>query len=306
MSVRPKKTIPDFLHHDDKIVMVTAYDYPGAAHAERAGVDIILVGDSLGNVVLGYESTTQVTLDDIVHHAKAARRGAPNTFLVADMPFGTYHTGLKRAREAAVRLIQESGADAVKVEGATPEILEVVRVLSRNGIPVMGHVGLTPQTATSLGGLKVQGKTVEHALRILREARDVEAAGAFAVVLEAVPNKLAGLVTQRLRVPTIGIGAGPDCRGQVLVYHDLLGVYEEHKKLAKRYAELGRDATAALEAYAREVREGAFPQPDNGFLMKSDVLREVRERLEHDDERERPSEQTLEGREDAESIGKLY
>lgn len=305
MSARPKKTIPDFLHHDANIVMVTAYDYPGALHAERAGVDMILVGDSLGNVVLGYESTTQVTLSDIVHHAKAARRGAPNTFLVADMPFGTYHTGLKRAREAAVRLIQESGADAVKIEGATPEILEVIRVLSRNGIPVMGHVGLTPQTATSLGGLKVQGKTVEHALRILREARDVEAAGAFAVVLEAIPNKLAGLVTERLRVPTIGIGAGPDCRGQVLVFHDLLGVYEEHKKLAKRYAELGRDATAALEAYAREVREGAFPQPDNGFLMKSDVLREVRERLEHD-ERERPSERALEGREDAESIGRLY
>lgn len=301
-----KLTVPDLVRHPGPLVMVTAYDYPGALHAERAGVDLVLVGDSLGNVVLGYESTAQVTLDDIVHHARAARRGAPDTFLVADMPFGSFHTGLQDALRNAVRLVKETGADGVKLEGATPEVLEIIGTLTRNGIPVMAHVGLMPQTAISQGGLKVQGKTVEDARRILREAEAVQAAGAFAVVLEAVPSKLAGLVTERLHIPTIGIGAGPECRGQVLVTHDLLGVYEgEEKKLAKRYAEIGAETTRALRAYADEVRAGEFPTPEHGFLMKTAVLRELRERLEEARADEGPREADRE-EDDGEKLEKLY
>lgn len=296
-----KKTVPDLVRHDGKLVMVTAYDFPGARAAEQAGVDLILVGDSLGNVVLGLESTAQVTLDDMIHHARAARRGAPNTFLVVDLPFGSFQTGLQDAARNAVRLVKESGADAVKLEGGE-EVAEITAHLTRFGIPVMGHVGLRPQTAASQGGLKVQGKTVEGARHVLLGAESAERAGAFAVVLEAIPNKLAALVTERLRVPTIGIGAGPHCRGQVLVYHDLLGVYEgEEKKLAKRYAELGRDTREALEAYAREVRGGTFPTPEHGFLIKADVLARLRETV--DGELPDTAHPSLD---DAETLEKLY
>ncbi|WP_084474100.1 3-methyl-2-oxobutanoate hydroxymethyltransferase [Deinococcus pimensis] len=277
-----KKTVPDLVRSTDNLVMVTAYDYPGGQQAERAGVDMILVGDSLGNVVLGYESTAQVTMEDIIHHARAVRRGAPDTFLVADMPFGSFQTGVTDALRSAVRLVKEAGADAVKLEGGE-EVEDITRALTRVGIPVMGHVGLRPQTAVAQGGLKVQGRTVEDALAVLAGARSAERAGAFAVVLEAIPSRLAELVTSRLRVPTVGIGAGPHCRGQVLVWHDLLGVFEgEEKKLARRYAELGRDATRALRAYAEEVRGGQFPTQEHGFLMKSDVLRALRRELGDD------------------------
>ncbi|MBI0445826.1 3-methyl-2-oxobutanoate hydroxymethyltransferase [Deinococcus sp. DB0503] len=268
-----KRSVPDLMNASEPLVMVTAYDYPGARHAEAAGVDLILVGDSLGNVVLGYDSTAPVTLDDMIHHARAVRRGAPNTFLVVDLPFGTYHTGVTDAMRNAVRVIQQTGADAVKLEGATPEVLDVVGVLARNGIPVMGHVGLMPQTATAQGGLKVQGRDEASARRTLEGALALEAAGAFSVVLEAIPARLARLITERLHVPTIGIGAGVHCRGQVLVYHDLLGLYEgEEKKLAKRYAELGKEAREAIAAYAREVRAREFPTKDQSFVMKDDVL----------------------------------
>ncbi|WP_216321768.1 3-methyl-2-oxobutanoate hydroxymethyltransferase [Deinococcus aestuarii] len=268
-----KRSVPDLLHAQEPLVMVTAYDYPGGRHAQGAGVDLILVGDSLGNVVLGYDSTAPVTLGDMIHHARAVRRGAPETFMVVDLPFGTYHTGVTDAMRAAVRVIQETGADAVKMEGATPEVLEVVSVLARNGVPVMGHVGLMPQTATAQGGLKVQGKDEESARRTVDGAVALEAAGAFAVVLEAVPARLARLITERLHVPTIGIGAGVHCRGQVLVYHDLLGVYEgEEKKISKRYAELGREAREAIATYAREVRAREFPTKEQSFVMKDEVL----------------------------------
>ena len=253
--------------------MVTAYDFPGARQAQAAGVDLIRVGDSLGNVVLGYDSTAPVTLDDIIHHARAARRGAPETFLVVDLPFGTYQTGVTDAMRHAVRVIQETGADALKMEGATPEVLEVVRVLTRNGIPVMGHVGLMPQTATAQGGLKVQGKDDDSARRTLEGALALQEAGAFSVVLEAIPARLARLITERLDVATIGIGAGVHCDGQVLVYHDLLGLYEgDEKKIAKRYAELGRQAREALQTYAAEVRAREFPTKDQSFVMKDEVL----------------------------------
>ena len=255
------------------LVMVTAYDYPGALHAQNAGVDLILVGDSLGNVVLGYDSTAPVTLADIVHHARAARRGAPDTFLIADLPFGTYHTGVTDAMRNAVRVIQETGADALKVEGASPEVLEVIATLTRNGIPVMGHVGLTPQTATAQGGLRVQGRDEAGAQAVLDTALAVQQAGAFAVVLEVIPARLARMITARLHIPTIGIGAGPHCTGQVLVTHDLLGIYEgETKKIAKRYAEIGALSTQAIRDYAAEVRGGQFPGRENSFVIKDEVL----------------------------------
>ncbi|GGR54406.1 3-methyl-2-oxobutanoate hydroxymethyltransferase [Deinococcus seoulensis] len=270
---RMKRSIPELQHSAAPLVMVTAYDYPGGRHAEAAGVDLILVGDSLGNVVLGYDSTAPVTLGDMIHHARAVRRGAPGTFMVVDLPFGTYHTGVQDAMRSAVRVIQETGADAIKMEGATPEILQVVQTLTRNGIPVMGHVGLMPQTATAQGGLRVQGKDDDTARATLEGAVALEAAGAFSVVLEAIPARLANLISERLSVPTIGIGAGVGCDGQVLVTHDLLGVYEgEDKKIAKRYAEVGRLSREAIEAYAAEVRARAFPTKENSFVMKDDVL----------------------------------
>lgn len=277
MDARRKLSIPELQHAAETgatpLVMVTAYDFPGGQHAEAAGVDLILVGDSLGNVVLGYDSTAPVTLADMIHHGKAVRRGAPHTFLVVDMPFGTYHTGTTDAMRNAVKIIQETGADAVKMEGSTSEILQVVDTLSRNGVPVVGHVGLMPQTATAQGGLKAQGKDDDSARRTLEGAVALQDAGAFAVVLEAIPARLAGLITERLSIPTIGIGAGAQCDGQVLVLHDLLGLYEgEEKKIAKRYAELGKLSREAIEQYATEVRGRQFPTRENSFVMKDDVL----------------------------------
>ena len=268
-----KRSIPELQHSETPLVMVTAYDYPGGKHAQAAGVDLILVGDSLGNVVLGYDSTAPVTLGDMIHHARAVRRGAPETFMVVDLPFGTYHTGTQDAMRAAVKVIQETGADAVKMEGATTEILQVVDTLTRNGIPVMGHVGLMPQTATAQGGLRVQGKDDDTARRTLEGAVALEHAGAFSVVLEAIPARLAKLISDRLSIPTIGIGAGVNCDGQVLVTHDLLGVYEgEHKKIARRYAEIGKLSREAIEQYAADVRARQFPTRENSFVMKDDVL----------------------------------
>lgn len=268
-----KRSIPELQHSAQPLVMVTAYDYPGGKHAQAAGVDLILVGDSLGNVVLGYDSTAPVTLGDMIHHARAVRRGAPDTFMVVDLPFGTYHTGVQDAMRNAVRVIQETGADAIKMEGSSPEILQVVQTLTRNGIPVMGHVGLMPQTATAQGGLRVQGKDDATARATLDGALALESAGAFSVVLEAIPARLAKLISERLTIPTIGIGAGVSCGGQVLVTHDLLGIYEgEEKKIARRYAELGRAAREAIAAYAADVRAREFPTRDNAFVMKDDVL----------------------------------
>lgn len=273
MQASTKRSIPELQHSPEPLVMVTAYDFPGGRWAQAAGVDLILVGDSLGNVVLGYDSTAPVTLGDMIHHGRAVRRGAPDTFMVVDMPFGTYHTGVTDAMRSAVKIIQETGADAVKMEGATIEILQVVDNLTRNGVPVMGHVGLTPQTATAQGGLKVQGKDDEGARRIVEGALALEKAGAFAVVLETVPARLARLISERLGIPTIGIGAGVFCDGQVLVMHDLLGFYEgEEKKIAKRYAEVGRAAREAIATYAAEVRSRSFPAKENSFVMKDEVL----------------------------------
>lgn len=270
-----KLSLPQLQASPQPLVMVTAYDYPGARQAQAAGVDMVLVGDSLGNVVLGYESTALVTLADMLHHARAVRRGAPETFMVVDMPFGSYHMGLETAQRSAVKLIQEGGADAVKVEGSSPEILDVIRVLSRNGIPVVAHLGLTPQTETALGGLKVQGRDQAGAQQILEQAQAIQDAGAFMVVLEAIPARLSRVITEKLHIPTIGIGAGPYCTGQVSVYHDLLGITEQPKKIAKRYAEVGQLSREALSQYAQEVRSGAFPTKENSFIIKDEVLEKL-------------------------------
>lgn len=257
------------------MVVVTAYDYAAGQQAQAAGVDAILVGDSLGMVVLGYESTALVTLEDMIHHARAVRRGAPDTFMVVDLPFGSYQTGVNDALRASVRLVKEGMADAVKLEGGV-HYQDTVRAIVSAGIPVMGHVGLLPQTAAVQGGLKVQGKSSEAAARILEDALAVEQAGAYSVVLEAVPAKLAALITSRLSIPTVGIGAGAACDGQVLVYHDLLGIFDRFRpKFVKAYAELGVTSVQALTRYALEVRERTFPGPEHGFAVKDEVLEKL-------------------------------
>lgn len=249
--------------------MLTAYDYPTAKLAAEAGVDVLLVGDSLGMVVLGYDSTVPVSLEEMLHHTKAARRGAPEVHLVADLPFLADATP-ERALAAAERLVKEGGADSVKLEGAK---LEAVRALVSAGVPVLGHVGLTPQTASSLGGYRVQGKTPAAARKLLEDARALEKAGVWGVVLEMVPVPLARLVSERLSVPTIGIGAGAATDGQVLVFHDLIGVFDRFQpKFVRRYLEGGALIREAIEAYAADVRSGAFPADEHGYAMDESAL----------------------------------
>jgi 3-methyl-2-oxobutanoate hydroxymethyltransferase len=259
-----------------KLAMVTAYDFPTARLAEAAGIDLLLVGDSLGMVVLGYATTVPVTLDEVVYHAKAVVRGAPDTHVVADLPFLTYQISDAQAIESGGRLLKEAGVDAVKLEGGQA-MADRVRALVRAGIPVVGHVGLTPQSAGSLGGFRVQGRELEPALAILGDAEAVAAAGAYALVVEAVPRELAALISERVAVPTIGIGAGPDCDGQVLVAHDLLGLEERiAPRFAKRYADLAAATREAFAAYAAEVRDGAFPDAGHSFAMKPEVAAALR------------------------------
>jgi 3-methyl-2-oxobutanoate hydroxymethyltransferase len=255
--------------------MLTAYDYPSARLAQEAGVDIVLVGDSLGMVVLGYDSTVPVTMSDMIHHTRAARRGAKDTFLITDMPFLTYQISEAQALENAARLVQEGGCEAVKVEGGE-EIAPQVRALVRAGIPVCGHVGLTPQSATALSGYKVQGRTAEAAQKLLHDALALEEAGAFMVVLECIPDQVAQMIGQRLSIPTIGIGAGVKCDGQVLVYHDTLGLFERFvPKFVKQFESLGVKAKDALSVYAHEVRTGVFPGPEHSFSMKEEELQRI-------------------------------
>ncbi|MED3762773.1 3-methyl-2-oxobutanoate hydroxymethyltransferase [Ureibacillus sp. FSL K6-8385] len=269
------KTTSDFLKMKaagEKIVMITAYDYPAAKYAEAAGVDMILVGDSLGMVVLGYDSTVQVTVDDMIHHAKAVRRGAKDTFVVVDMPFGSYHGDPNEALKTGVRMIQESGADALKVEGAG-EVLYVIKKLVHAGIPVVAHLGLTPQSVGVLGGYKVQGKTAEQANQLIEDALRCQEAGAMAVVLECIPHQLTEIVSQKLEIPTIGIGAGPEADGQVLVFHDLLRYGNHHiPKFAKEFANVGAQIQKGIEGYKKAVKEGSFPAPEHCFNMKEEEL----------------------------------
>jgi 3-methyl-2-oxobutanoate hydroxymethyltransferase len=257
--------------------MVSVYDFPFARLAEEAGIDIVLVGDSLGMVVQGHDSTVPVTLEDIIYHAKAVRRGAPKTHVVADLPFLTYHIDTARAIENAGRLLQEGGADSVKLEGGQ-EVADRVAAIVRAGIPVMGHVGLTPQSAGALGGFKVQGRDVASARKILADADAIASAGAFAMVVEVIPAELGGMITERVAIPTIGIGAGPSCDGQVLVAHDMLGLQDRIiGRFAKVYANVGDDVRGAFASFANEVREGSFPVEEHSYSMASDVLEQLRE-----------------------------
>jgi 3-methyl-2-oxobutanoate hydroxymethyltransferase len=263
----PLPELAEMKRRGDKIVMVTAYDAPSGRLADTAGVDLILVGDSSGMVVHGRESTVPVSLDEIVFMTQWVTRGAKRPIVIADMPFGSYEESDEQAVRNAVRLVKEGGADAVKLERGGTSVARA-RAIVGAGIAVMGHVGLTPQTATVLGGFKAQGRTAERAQQLIADALALEAAGCFAIVLEAVPPTVGRAATRALAVPTIGIGAGAETDGQVLVWHDMLGFYEGRSpRLAKRYAELGEAVVEALEQYAEEVRSGAFPEERHTYAM---------------------------------------
>jgi 3-methyl-2-oxobutanoate hydroxymethyltransferase len=246
-----------------RIGMITAYDYPSGKLADAAGADIILVGDSLGMVVLGYPDTLSVTVDDMLHHTRAVARGAQQTSLiVGDMPYLSYHVSVEESVRNAGRFIQ-AGAHAVKVEGGKPSRIKTIEAILDAEIPVMGHIGLTPQSVNALGGFRLQGKSNDDARRLIDEAVALAKAGCFAIVLEMVPSELAAIITERIAIPTIGIGAGPHCDGQVLVFHDLLGLYDGHTpKFVRRYANIGAEMQTAIEQYLTDVREGRFPDDD--------------------------------------------
>ena len=279
MSTPPAGKLPlpelaEMKRRGDKIVMVTAYDAPGARFAEDAGIDVVLVGDTAAMVVLGHEGTTvPVTIDEMLFLTRTVSRQARRPIVVGDMPFGSYQVSDEDAVRNAIRFVKEGGADAVKLEGAA--LLSRVRAIVEAGIPVMGHIGLTPQSATMLGGFKTQGKTAEAAQQLVEDALALEDAGCMSIVLEAIPAPVAARITAELTIPTIGIGAGPDCDGQVLVYHDLLGLTEGHlPRFVKRYANLSREIRDALEAYAAEVRSGAFPGEEHTYEMPAEELAE--------------------------------
>ena len=259
----------------EKIPMVTAYDYTAARIADAARIPIILVGDSMGMVVLGHDSTIPVTMDDMVRHTQMVRRGASNALVVADLPFMAYQVDANEAMRNAGRLMQEGGAHTVKLEGGVP-VAHTVRRIVDAGVPVMGHIGLTPQSVNALGGYRVQGRTRAAARRLLDDALALQDAGAYSVVLECVPSPLAKVITERLSIPTIGIGAGPDCDGQVQVFHDMLGLFPDFlPKHARRYATLADDIAAAFRQYADDVRAGAFPSDSESFTMNEALLSDL-------------------------------
>jgi 3-methyl-2-oxobutanoate hydroxymethyltransferase len=269
--------IREMKQRGEKITMLTAYDYAMARIIGEAGIPMILVGDSLGMVVLGYESTISVTIEEMLHHTKAVVRGTRKALVVGDMPFMTYHTSTADALRNAARFIQEAGAQAVKLEGGVT-VAEKVRSVVDCGIPVMGHIGLTPQSINQLGGYKVQGRTEETAKRLLEDARALEQAGAFAVVMETVPTPLAALITQRITIPTIGIGAGNGCDGQVQVVSDILGLFTDFvPKHAKQYAKLADEIRTAVIEYDTEVRDGRFPGEEQSFSMDESILEGLKE-----------------------------
>ncbi|MGY0691751.1 3-methyl-2-oxobutanoate hydroxymethyltransferase [Virgibacillus sp. FSP13] len=255
---------------NEKITMITAYDYPAAKLAEQAGIDMILVGDSLGMVVLGYDSTIKVTVDDMIHHAKAVKRGTSETFVVVDMPFMSYHISLEESLRNAQKIFQETDAQALKIEGASDEILTLTQRLTDAGIPVVAHIGLTPQSVNVLGGFKVQGKDQEAGTKLLRDAKQLEAHGAMAVVLECVPMELSNIITEQLTIPTIGIGAGASCDGQVLVYHDIIqyGV-DRLPKFVKSYTDVNSTIKQAITAYRNDVKQEQFPTEQYSFAIKN-------------------------------------
>src|SRR5688572_7187153 len=275
---RKKSTAPSIraMKGKSRIGMLTAYDYPSAKVADAAGADILLVGDSLGMVVLGYPDTLSVTVEDMLHHTRAVARGAKTALLVGDMPYLSYHVSLEESVRNAGRFIQ-AGAHAVKVEGAKASRIKTIEAILDAEIPVMGHIGLTPQSVNALGGFKLQGKNAEDARRLLDEAVALERAGCFSIVLECVPSELAAMITEQVTIPTIGIGAGPSCDGQVLVYHDVLGMYDGHTpKFVRKYANAGADMQTALEAFLSDVRDGKFPDEEKeSFHMASEDRKSV-------------------------------
>jgi 3-methyl-2-oxobutanoate hydroxymethyltransferase len=277
---RPEKVTAPSLKRSkergEKLVCLTAYDYPTARLVDEAGIDIVLVGDSVGNTVLGYENTVPVTLDEIIYHTKAVRRAVQRALLVADMPYGSFHTGADDAVRSALRLVKESGAEAVKLEGGRNRA-HIVKRLADEEIAVMGHIGLTPQSVNKLGGYRVQGKTAETARALLDDARALEEAGAFAIVLEVVPREIAHLITESVSIPTIGIGAGRDCDIQVLVLHDLLGLsFGKLARFVRPYANLRETITDAVSRYAEDVRNGDYPSEAESYALPADAAAELK------------------------------
>ncbi|MGP4041316.1 3-methyl-2-oxobutanoate hydroxymethyltransferase [Gracilibacillus sp. D59] len=262
--------------NSEKISMITAYDYPSAKLAEEAQVDMILVGDSLGMVVLGYNSTIEVTVDDMIHHGKAVTRGATDTFTVIDMPFMSYHLSLEKAMENAQQIMQQTNAQALKVEGASDDTLKLIRKLTEAGVPVVGHIGLTPQSVNVLGGYRIQGKDKETAEQLIKEAEMLEQSGAFSVVLECVPDRLAKHISKHISIPTIGIGAGKDCDGQVLVFHDILQYGVNFKpSFVKVYHEVGSTIKSAIMQYHSQVKSGEFPNEEHTFFMDKQLASDL-------------------------------
>jgi 3-methyl-2-oxobutanoate hydroxymethyltransferase len=284
---KPNRTIPVLRHYkvrdgNQPLVMVTAYDAPTARFAFDAGVDLILVGDSVGTTLLGYDSTVPVTLEDILHHTKAVRRGAPGAHVIADLPFMTYQVSDEQAVANAGRLLKEGGADAVKLEGGVAMASRIAAIV-RAGIPIVGHIGLTPQTAGLLGGFKVQGQEFVSARGLIDDAVAIARAGAYMLVVEVVPSALMTIITERVSIPVIGIGAGAGCDGQVLVSHDLLGLEDRHAaRFVKRYADAAGTTREAFTSFASDVRSGIYPEPEHTYKMKSTVLAELRDSLEHE------------------------
>jgi 3-methyl-2-oxobutanoate hydroxymethyltransferase len=263
----PLTELGEMTGRGDRIVMVTAYDHPSGRLADAAGIDLILVGDSAAMTVLGHSSTVPATMEEMLMLTHAVTRAAQRALVIADMPFGSFQVSDEDAVRNAVRFVKESGADAVKLEGAGPSVSRVAAITGA-GIPVMGHLGLTPQSATMLGGFRAQGRTAAKARRLVEDAAALEAAGCFSLVLEAVPAPVAARISERLEIPTIGIGSGPDCDGQVLVLHDLLGLYDAGSpRFAKRYADVGAEIQGALERFAEEVRSGVFPAEEHTYAM---------------------------------------
>ena len=278
MRIRVKKSVLTFRNakqKNERLTMLTAYDYSTAKLIDASGIDSVLVGDSLGMVMLGYEDTLSVTMEDMIHHTKAVARGVKDALVVSDLPFMSYQTSVYDAVVNAGRLIKEGRAQAVKLEGGL-EVCPQIKAIVEASIPVMAHLGLTPQSVNAFGGFKVQGKDEEAARSLIEQAKAVEAAGAFAVVLECIPAKLAELITKSISIPTIGIGAGNGCDGQVLVYQDMLGLYSDFTpKFVKRYAEIGPQMENAIEAYVSEVKSGAFPAAEHTFALSDAVIEKL-------------------------------
>lgn len=271
----PIPKLKELKQEKKKIRMVTAYDYPTAVIVDRTDIELILVGDSLGMVVLGYDGTVKVTMEDMIHHIAPVVKGAPNTLVVGDMPFGAYNETREQAIHNATRLMKGGGCDCIKLEGGM-NMVDTVRAIVNAGIPVMGHIGLTPQTSSQLGGFKVQAKDVDSVRKIIDEARALEDAGAFSLVVECVPAQVGRLISEAIAIPTIGIGAGPDCDGQVLVTQDMIGMFDKFlPKFVKQYANVGEVMRDAFNRFSQEVEQGVFPAPEHCFNIKEDVLKKL-------------------------------